>query len=153
MKQFKFPLASVAVVREAREALRREVFAGTLRQAASAEQALAKASSERSALAAALGESRAGTFRPITQVAGLEAQRVAEHREREAVSLLQKARQAVDIAREDWLGARRGVRLLEQLKVRARARHQVEILRAEQREQDDRRSGSLWPVGSTLSEP
>jgi flagellar export protein FliJ len=86
-------------------------------------------------------------------VAGQEAQRVADQREQEAATLLQKARQVVEAARQDWLGARRGVRLLEQLKTRARARHQAEIMRAEQREQDDRRSGALWPVGDTVSEP
>ena len=153
MRQFKFPLASVAVVREAREALRRDVFAGALREAVGAEQVLARATSDRVALAAALGESRAGTFRPIIQVAGQEAQRVADQREREAATLLQKARQAVEAAREDWLGARRGVRLLEQLKTRALARHRVEMLRAEQREQDDRRSSSLWSATGTVSEP
>jgi hypothetical protein len=40
MKKFRFALSSVAVVREVREALRREVFAGAVRETTAAERAL-----------------------------------------------------------------------------------------------------------------
>jgi len=69
----------------------------------------------------------------------------------EAASLLQRARQALEQRRTEWLAARRDVRLLEQLKDRAKARHRIEVARAEQRELDDRPTAALLPVEETVS--
>jgi len=151
MKKFRFALSSVSVVREVRETLRREVFASAVRETTAAERALEKVIAERAALAAALAASRAGTFRPALQTAGLAAQQRCAETEVEAASLLQRARQALEQRRTVWLAARRDVRLLEQLKDRAKARHRIEVARAEQRELDDRPTAPLLPVEETVS--
>jgi flagellar FliJ protein len=151
MKKFRFALSSVSVVREVRETLRREVFASAVRETTAAERALEKVIAERAALAAALAASRAGTFRPALQTAGLAAQQRCAEQEVEAASLLQRARQALEQRRTEWLAARRDVRLLEQLKDRAKARHRIEVARAEQRELDDRPTAALLPVEETVS--
>lgn len=143
MKKFRFTLNSVAVVREVREALRREVFAGALREASTAERALEKVIAERTALAAALAASRTGTFRPAVQTAGLAAQQRMVQQEAEASTVLERARQTLEQRRAEWLAARREVRLLEQLKARAKERHRLELARAEQRELDDRPIAAL----------
>jgi hypothetical protein len=43
------------------------------------------------------------------------------------------------------------VRLLEQLKAKAKERHRIEVARADQRELDDRPSAALLPVEETIS--
>ncbi len=151
MKKFRFTLSSVAVVREVREALRREVFTAAVRETTAAERALEKVIAERAALAAALAASRTGTFRPALQTAGLAAQQRVVQQEAEAASVLERARQTLEQRRADWLAARREVRLLEQLKARAKERHRIELARAEQRELDDRPSGTLLAAEPTIS--
>ena len=151
MKKFRFALSSVAVVREVRETLRREVFARAVRETTAAERALEKVMAERAALAAALAASRAGTFRPAVQTAGLAAQQRVTQQEVEATTVLQRARQALELRRTEWLAARRDVRLLEHLKAKAKERHRIEVARADQRELDDRPSAALLPVEETIS--
>lgn len=151
MKKFRFSLSSVTVVREAREALRREVFAGALRDATEAERALQRVIEERAALAVALTASRAGTFRPSMQVAGAVAEQRVARNEGEARSVLSRARQALEQRRVEWLAARRDVRLLERLKERARERYRMELARVEQRELDDRPRSRLTGDQAPLS--
>ncbi len=138
MKKFRFSLRSVTVVREAREALRKEVFVGALREATEAEMAVQKVIAERAALAAALTASRAGTFSASVQVSGVVAEQRIARTEVEARSVLSKARQILEQRRVEWLAARRDLRLLERLKDRAKEKYRTELARAEQRELDDR---------------
>jgi flagellar FliJ protein len=69
----------------------------------------------------------------------------------EATTVLQRARQVLEQRRTEWLAARRDVRLIDQLKAKAKERHRIEVARAEQRELDDRPSAALLPVEETIS--
>ncbi len=138
MKKFRFSLSSVMVVREAREALRKEVFVGALRGATDAETAVQKVIEEGAALAVALAASRAGTYSASLQVSGVVAEQRIARTEVEARSVLSKARQLLEQRRTEWLAARRDLRLLQRLKDRAKERYRTDLAREEQRELDDR---------------
>ncbi len=138
MKKFKFPLRSVQTVRQIRELRARESFGEAMRAAAVAEAALTAARDDLADLERLVTEQRAGTFLPAEHVAFLnefEVQRgCVKMREGEYL----KAKASLEEARELWIGARRAVRVIDNLETRARTEYRHEFDREEQALLDDR---------------
>lgn len=141
MKKFRFPLKSVAIVREARELRLREAFSVALQAVAVAEDMLDQVRRRKTELEHVLVAERRCSFRPAEQIAFLQAhQRVVEE-ESNAVSDLQKAVAVRETRRAEWLESRRDLRLIEKLEQTARQEHRRDEEREAQRTLDDRPHG------------
>jgi flagellar export protein FliJ len=150
MKKFRFPLRSVATVRNLLELRAREQFSRAVRACALAERAL-EAQRERVAeLEAIIRSGRLGNFRPADQAVFMDAFKEENAQIAKLVGELNARREEREAAREAWFEARRDVRVIENLEQRARALHRQEVERENQAAMDDRASAlaarSLTPV-------
>ncbi|MFA6286547.1 MAG: flagellar FliJ family protein [Opitutaceae bacterium] len=132
MKRFRFRLESVRTIRDLAERRARERFGLAQQKVAEAEEALRLAAFRRSELADALAGARTGCFRPGEQIGGMAALRLAEQAETQARRLLLEAGAARDRSREEWLVARRQLKIIERLEERARLVHREASEKAEQ---------------------
>ncbi len=137
MKRFHFPLKSVAIVREAREARVRESFTAAVRAVVAAERSLDKVRAEKSDLEKVMLEERRESFRAADQVAFLQSHRQIAVLEDQARLRVQEAVEMRELRRREWLEARRDVRLIEKLRESALAEHYREREREAQRFLDD----------------
>lgn len=138
MKKFRFPLKSLATVREARELQAREAFSAAVNAAAVAEQRLRSVRQRLTELERVMLGERSTLFRPADQSAFLYSHELEVRREREARDALAEAQAVVEQRRKDWMLSRRDLRLIEKLESKARASHQRELERELQLQLDDR---------------
>lgn len=138
MKKFRFPLKSLASVREARELQAREAFSVAAQAYSEAEQKLIQVRLRLKELARVMLESRGHHFQAAEQVSFLQVHRQEQLRETEAVAALEQARQTMETRRREWLERRRDLRLIEKLEEKARLTHRRAAERELQAELDDR---------------
>lgn len=132
MKRFRFRLASVVTLRGMREQRAREAFGAAMRIVTEAEEALAGVRARVAQIEDMLRAGRQQTFRPHEYAESVAAYRLELASEQKAVDAVAQARSQMEKARTAWLEARRHLQVIENLRERARRRHQVESDRAEQ---------------------
>lgn len=137
MKRFHFPLKSVATVREAREARVRDAFVAAVQALAAAESKLQNVRAEKIELERIMLAERREAFRAGEQAAFIQSHRRVITREGEAVSGVNQATQVREQRRQEWMSARRDVRLIEKLKEAALREYRAESEREAQRLLDD----------------
>lgn len=140
MKKFRFPLRSVATVRSMRELRAREQFSHAVHDYVAAEEHLQVLRSRLAALEDVLRSGRAQNFRAGDEASFLEAYKTETIASTKAAALVEKARAAMEAARQAWLGSRRDLKVVESLEQKARALHRREVDREEQAALDDRTS-------------
>lgn len=147
MKRFRFALQPVATLRDRQEMLAREEFARAVQEVARCAAALDDATDRVDALVAALLDGRAGRHGGAVHAAHLAAHRIEVQHAARAAAALAAAEQARESARQRWLEARVQVRLIANLRERARTRHAAENHRTEQAQLDERarRESALNP--------
>ncbi len=137
MKKFAFPLRSVAIVRNSRESQARQAFAAAVHTLALAEETLAEARRGLDELREMLLNRRSMIYRAPDQAAFLTAFQMETRREMEAHCAVVEAQSKVQQKRQEWMTARQGVRVVQNLENKARAVHRHEVERAEQSTLDD----------------
>ncbi|MFT3783284.1 MAG: flagellar FliJ family protein [Nibricoccus sp.] len=140
MKKFRFPLRSVATLRSLRELKAREQFSEAVHAFVTAEEFLQMVRERVAALENVLRSGRAQTFRAGDEASFLEAYRVETSAAARAAAEVEKARAAMETARQAWLGTRRDVKVVENLETKAKAAHRREVDREDQAALDDRTS-------------
>jgi len=140
MKKFRFPLRSVETVRSIRELRAREQFSLAVHAYVTAEEHLQMLQARLAELEEILRSGRKRTFRAGDEVSFLEAYKTETEAVAKAATELEKARVAMEEARQAWLGARRNLRVVESLEHKARAIHRHESEREDQAALDDRTS-------------
>jgi len=140
VKKFQFPLRSVATVRSIRELRAREQFSYALHAFVKAEEYLQMLQARLAELAQILSTGRTRTFRAGDEASFLEAYKTETITVAKASAELEKARTAVEAARQAWLATRRDLRVVESLEQKARALHRHEAEREDQAALDDRSS-------------
>jgi flagellar FliJ protein len=138
MKKFVFPLRSVETVRAMRELRAREIFTEALHAFIAAENGLERAREQRRKLEEILVASRGPTLFPADQVAYLNAYHDELARERQAAQERAVAKTELDLRRDAWVAARRDLRVIENLEVKAREAYRRELEYEEQKLLDDR---------------
>jgi flagellar export protein FliJ len=138
MKKFRFSLHAVNTVRALRETQAREHFGASVRALEAATQAEQRARAAFEWLDQSIAASRQNSFLAAEQVTLIEARRVAHTRWLQALEALAAAEHTRDQHRAGWLGARRDLRLVEQLETKARASHAIELARQDQAALDER---------------
>ncbi len=137
MKRFRFPLKSVATVRELNELRARESFAQAITVLTRAEAQLADVRRRLEELREIVVAGRLESFRPRDHVAFLEAYHAEHRNEIEARHAVVAAMNVLEQRRQDWLEARRAQKLIQNLEARARTHHRTEAGRENQRELDE----------------
>lgn len=137
MKRFRFPMKSVATVRELGELRAREAFAQAIGALAKAEDALAEVRRRLEELREIVVAGRVEAFRPRDHVAFLEAYHSEHRNEIEARHGVVAAMNVVEKRRLDWLEARRALKLIQNFETRARTAHRAESERETQKELDE----------------
>ncbi len=140
MKKFRFPLRSVETVRSIRELRAREQFSFAVHAYVKAEEYLKMLQSRLAALEEILRTGRKRTFRAGDEASFIEAYKAETEVVAKAAIDLEKTRVAMEEARQAWLGARRNLRVVENLEQKARAIHRHESEREDQAALDDRTS-------------
>jgi len=140
MKKFRFPLRSVETVRSIRELRAREQFSLAVHEYVTAEEHLQMLQTRLAELEEILRSGRTRTFRAGDEASFLEAYRTETVTVAKASAELEKARVAMEAARQAWLGARRNLRVVESLEQKAKAIHRHESEREDQAALDDRTS-------------
>jgi flagellar export protein FliJ len=138
MRKFRFPLRSVETVRAMLELRAREAFTEALHAFHAAEDRLRQAREQRRKLEGILVASRGATLRPADQVSYLNAYHAELARERQAAQESETAKAELDKRREVWTAARRDLRVIENLEVKAREVYRRELEYEEQKILDDR---------------
>ena len=138
MKKFIFPLRSVGTVRAMREMRAREAFTEALHAYLAAEERLQLAREQRRKLEDILVNSRGATLRPPDQVTYINAYQDELAHERQAAQESAAAKAELDQRRELWVNARRDLRVIENLEVKARQVYRHELEYEEQKLLDDR---------------
>jgi flagellar FliJ protein len=138
MKKFNFPLRSVGTVRAMREMRAREAFTEALHTYLGAQERLQRAREQRRKLEDILVTSRGATLRPPDQVTYINAYQDELARERQAAQESAAAKAELDQRRELWVNARRDLRVIENLEVKARQVYRHELEYEEQKQLDDR---------------
>ena len=138
MKKFNFSLRSVGTVRAMRELRAREAFTEALHAYLAAEERLQQAREQRRKLEDILVNSRGATLRPPDQVTYINAYQDELARERQAAQESAAAKAELDERRELWVNARRDLRVIENLDVKARQVYRHELEYEEQKLLDDR---------------
>lgn len=138
MKKFRFPLKSVAVVREARELRLREAFSSALQAVAVAEEHLERVRQKKADLERVLLVERRKAFRPAEQLSFLHSHQQVVNEETDASVAVEKAVAVRETRRAEWLESRRDLRLIEKLEQTARQDYRREEEREAQRTLDDR---------------
>jgi len=140
MKKFHFPLRSVETVRSIRELRAREQFSLSVHVFVTAEEYLQQLQARLAELEAILRSGRSRTFRAGDEASFLEAYKTETTAVAKAAAELEKARVAMEAARQSWLNARRNLRVVESLEAKAKAIHRHEVEREDQAALDDRTS-------------
>lgn len=151
MKRFRFPLRSVAVLREHQKARAREIFAAGVHAYVEAESALAETRQRVVACEAALHEVRRSTYRPADAASQLAAYRRECEVEMAGERAVFAAHAEMEKRRAAYIEAHRKVQVLQKLEDKARSTHRLENLRSEQADFDDfgnRRLASPVAYGS-----
>ena len=138
MKKFRFPLRSVATVRALREQRAKEVFSAAVHAYVGAEERVGEIRKRISELEEIMRSERAQTFRASDQVSFLQAHHRETVCEIAAVKVVVQSKVEMERCRLAWLEARRDVRLLENLELKARVAHRGDLEREEQSLLDDR---------------
>ncbi len=150
MKKFRFPLRSVATVRNLLELRAREQFSRAVRACTAAERALEDQRARVNELESIIRSGRLGNFRAADQAVFMDAFKEENAQIAKLMSELNTRREELEAARQGWFEARRDVRVIENLEQRARALHRHEVERENQAAMDDRASAlaarSLTPV-------
>ena len=137
MKRFRFPMKSVATVRELNELRAREAFAQAIAALNKAEEFLADVRRRMEELREIVVAGRLESFRPRDHVSFLEAYHAEHRNEIEARHAVVAAMNLLEKRRLDWLEARRALKLIHNLEARARTVHRADAERESQRELDE----------------
>ncbi|MBI3887288.1 MAG: flagellar FliJ family protein [Opitutae bacterium] len=137
MKRFRFPMKSVATVRELAELRARESFAQAIAVVTKAEELLAEVRRRMEELREIVVAGRLQSFRPRDHVAFLEAYHAEHRHEIEARHAVVAATNVLEQRRQDWLEARRALKLIRNLEARARTVHRSAAEHESQRELDE----------------
>ena len=140
MKKFRFPLRSVATVRTLRELRAREQFSFAVHAYVLAEEHLEVLRGRLAALEDVLRNGRTQVFRAGDEASFLEAYKTETLAVAKASAEVEKARAAMETARQAWLGSRRDLKVVESLEQKARATYRREVERDDQAALDDRTS-------------
>jgi flagellar FliJ protein len=103
-----------------------------------ADAASVQAREQRERFEVRLVAARQQPLRASEQIAFFQSYQDEVLRERKALEVLASARKEMDRQRGLWIAARRDVRVIENLKVKARETHRLECEREEQSAMDDR---------------
>lgn len=137
MKKFRFPLQPVGVLRAHEELRAREVFAAAVHRYVQAEERLAALRQRVAGLAEVLFHGRSDRFLAADAAALLRVYRSECHAVMEAERDVIEARDDMQARRKDYIEANRRLRTVQRLEEKARERHRLENLRAEQGEIDE----------------
>jgi flagellar export protein FliJ len=140
MKKFRFPLRSVATVRNLMELRAREQFSRCVQACVAAENSLVAQRERVTELESILRSGRLQRFRPADQATFMAAFKDESALVTRLTAELNSARREMESARQAWLDSRRDVRIIESLEQKARAAHQRELERENQAAMDDRAS-------------
>jgi flagellar FliJ protein len=140
MKKFRFPLRSVATLRSLRELRAREQFSQAVHAYVAAEEHLLMLRARLAELEEILRSGRSRSFRAGDEASFIEAYKSETDAALRASTEVDKARAAMETARQTWLGSRRDLRVVENLERKARATHLHEVEREDQAALDDRTS-------------
>ncbi|MDD2763102.1 MAG: flagellar FliJ family protein [Opitutaceae bacterium] len=151
MRRFRFHLESVATLRAMRELRAREHLAAAIRACEQAEADLAEASGRRILLEHLLRTGRAFTLRAAEHVAFLAALRRACDDETAAQRRVAEARAGRDRRLTEYHEAVRDVKVLGNLRTRARAAHRLALERESQTALDERASIAAARAARLLS--
>ncbi|MFA5264203.1 MAG: hypothetical protein WC378_10275 [Opitutaceae bacterium] len=143
MKKFRFSLRSVQTVRAIREMRAREAFGLALKAHAEAEEHLQKVRSDLRHLQELILSKRGAIVRAADQVSYLHEQEIQLQREKDAIAALEKTRARLDESREIWIVARRDMRVIDNLEIKARQEYRLELEREEQAHLDDRTNATF----------
>ncbi|HEU5081182.1 MAG TPA: flagellar FliJ family protein [Opitutaceae bacterium] len=138
MKKFRFPLRTVATVRNLAELRARERFSAAVQVFMEAEAKLKAIRARLAEFEQLLVSRRGQSFRPAEEAGFLEALRQETVLATKTEAEVSTARQALEAARQAWLESRRDVRVIENLETKARQTHAREVERENQAALDDR---------------
>jgi len=141
MKKFRFPLRTVAVVRNLSELRARENFSKAFQVYSEIESRLQASRARVSQLEDMLRSGRTASFRASDQVTFMSAIRAEAINATKIEAELTASRKTLEAARQAWLETRRDVRIIEKLEGQARLEHRQELEREIQADLDDRTSG------------
>lgn len=137
MKKFRFPLQPVGVLRSHQELRAREVFAAAVHRYVQSEERLAALRKRVAELADVLFHGRTDRFLAADAAALLRVYRgectAVMDAEREVI----EARDAMAARRQEYIEANRKLKTVQKLEEKARERHRLDVLRAEQGELDE----------------
>ncbi len=149
MKKFRFTLQPVATLRSLQEMRASDAFARANRELAACEAALSVQQLRVAHFVESLIVRRTTGLPAALHDSFMRAYRNELAEEKAAGEARAQAERAQEAARQRWIEAHLQVKLVDKLRVRARERHQVELVRAEQRQLDDRLPrGVLFPESS-----
>ena len=137
MKKFRFPLRPVAVLREHHQARTRDAFAVTIREMKAAEDRLNAKRAERRELETLMHEGRRETFRPAEEISILDAYQRFCAEEKKLEQAVASAHVAMEESRKIYLEAHRAVKVVENLELKARTEHRLDVEREAQLESDE----------------
>lgn len=140
MKRFRFPLKSVATLRSLRELRAREQFSLAVHAYVVAEEKRDVLRQRVATLEDVMRNNRTRAFRAGDEASFLQAYKAETVAAAKAESEVEKARAAMETARQNWLGTRRDVRVVENLEQKARFAYRHEVEREDQAALDDRTS-------------
>ncbi|MGC4072172.1 MAG: flagellar FliJ family protein [Nibricoccus sp.] len=138
MKKFRFPLRSVATVRNMIELRAREQFSRCVQACVATEKRLVAQRERVAELETIIRSGRLSRFRPADQSTFMAAFKDETSIVTKITAELNSARREMESARQAWLESRRDVRVIENLEQKARAAHQQEMERENQAAMDDR---------------
>ncbi len=146
MKKFRFPLEPVATLRNLQEMRASEAFSSANRRVVACDEALADQRMRVAQFVESLIVRRATGLPGGMQASFMQAYQRELAEEKAAGDALVEAERAQESARRQWIDAHLQVRLVEKLRTKARERFQIELVRFEQRQLDDRLPrGGLFP--------
>ena len=137
MKKFRFPLQPVGVLRSHQELRAREVFAAAVHAYVQSEERLAALRQRVAELAEVLFHGRSDRFLAADAAALLRVYRSETNAVMEAEREVIEARDAMQARRKDYIEANRRLKTVQRLEEKARDRHRLDGLRAEQGELDE----------------
>lgn len=151
MKKFRFPLRSVATVRNIYELRAREHFSRTVQACVTADKTLESLRTRVAELEQLLRSGRLQCFRPADQTSFMAAFKEENVKAAKAAAEAAAARATMETARQAWLQSRRDVRVIENLEQKRRAIHRSELERENQAAMDDRASSASARSASQTS--
>ncbi|MEO6995732.1 MAG: flagellar FliJ family protein [Lacunisphaera sp.] len=137
MKKFRFPLRPVAILREHHQARTREAFAVTVRAFAEAGAQLDRKREERREVETLMQHGRRATFRAADEISLWDAYRRICDGEKQAEQAVLTARTAMEETRQKYIEAHRAVKVVENLELKARTEHRLEVEHEAQLESDE----------------